>query len=135
MHSGKVLMANADVYTPWMSRGGDNAIFTFETIVANASAALTVRAYHKDPETTGDGAEVSLTNQGAAWATIGSSNLTQGTYQVGENGFTGFLEWVRFRITVSNPLVDAAEGDFNSNEVGIVLYRFLQHLWFNTPNA
>ena len=69
MHIGDYAPPGLNAYTTWMPRGGDNAVFTFETISGGATK-FDIDVVGKNSEDTGPG-----TALGVTFAQIGSSNF------------------------------------------------------------
>lgn len=111
MHTGQWLITDTGttikVFSPWFPRGADNAIFTYETIVANGSAELVVKVVTKSTETSGDGA--------VATATVGWANVTGSSFYTAR--YEGLNELVRFQYEIAK---------------GSLLYRMLPPTWYNT---
>lgn len=112
MHIGRVLIVDSEtdtvLFTDWMPRQGDHAVFTTELITA-IGADFAVEVYHKNSEDSGPG------------AAVGSLVAATTTLGLHEKQFSGLKELVRYRITVS-----ATAGN-----MGGVIYRFLQVTWFD----
>jgi hypothetical protein len=132
MHIGETLLAGSDLFTPWFAREADNAIFTYESIVVAGDATLTVTAYTKNSEDTGEGAL-------AATGTV--TTTTSGSFTK-LKVIDGLEELVRFKITVTgnpvsgelilpSPCDPETEIDVDPLFVSYVVYRFLQPTWFN----
>jgi hypothetical protein len=104
-------VGSGDLFTNWSPRGGDNGVFTFETIFATG-VALTIRVFHKDSDDQGPG-----TLLGTISTAVGSSRFT-------EQVLTGIKELVRYQITCAD--VSGGAG---------AIYRILQPNWFNTARG
>jgi hypothetical protein len=98
------------VWGVWIPRRGDNTIFTLE-VVGNYSTLLTAELFQKDYADPGDGTSASA-----------STSFNSST---GRQSFTklGCKEVVRVKLTLEPAGVQ-------SGEVGLVLFRFLQPVWF-----
>lgn len=97
--SGSVTPTNTVVYSPWFSRRADNALFTLDVVAISASASITVRAFHKNTEDTGDGTLVGTiatrTTSGRTTTSIaGLKEQVRYEYSVG----SGTSKWVMFRM-------------------------------------
>jgi hypothetical protein len=111
---GETLFAegeSATYYTPWFPRGGDNAVFAFDIIARSNVSTLTVTAQTKNSEDTDSGGSV----VSATAATLSDMGVNKWTAA----GWTGCLELVRFKITLT-----ASE-----NQVGLVHLRPLAPTW------
>ena len=100
------------VWSVWIPRSGDNVTFTLE-VAANYGTVLTAELYQKNYDEVGDG------------TATGSSTVFGGS--TGRQAFTklGAKELVRVRLTLEP---EAALED----EVGWVVLRFLQPVWFES---
>jgi len=72
MFEAQYLLNGDDVYSPWMSRVGDNLLATVDTVgVDGTGTKLEVRVYHKNTEDVGDGAVlgalIEVASAGRAW--------------------------------------------------------------------
>lgn len=117
MHLGRVLVADGEtdtvVFTDWMPRQGDHAVFTAD-LIASIEAQFTVEIFHKNSEDTGPG----------AWkATLASATTTLGLHPA---TVSNLKEMVRYRITVSGN---------GSGKTAAVIYRLLQITWFDTARV
>lgn len=115
MHIGTLLCGvseNNPVFSEWMPRRADNAVFTAE-LIHTTNAELTVRVLEKNSEDTGSG-----TVKGTLVAQVSTPGLTSAT-------FTGLKELIRFEIDVTSEATGVAG----------VLYRFLPATWFDTARA
>lgn len=97
------------VLGPWMSRGGDNVIFTLEMLDFE-NADLTVTLLHKDSETPGNGAST---------GTAISNKTTAGRY---DEEHLGLDELVRYQYTIT----------LTSTGTGYVFFRMLAPVWFDS---
>ncbi len=117
MHIGELLCASPDpaaiVFTEWMPRQADNAVFTVDLIDA-VLAQLTVKVFHKNAEETGSGSLA---------GTIVTADRTAGLKVV---TVSGLKEMVRYQVEVVGS---------DANQLGGLLYRFLPATWFNTARA
>lgn len=102
-----------DVYGVWIPRKGDNLRLTAE-VVANYGTDLTVTIFQKNYEDTGDGATAGVST---------TFNQTTGRKTM---ELLGCKELIRMKLTL------APGGDLAASEVGLVLFRFLQPVWFET---
>lgn len=107
MNIGTFLGHGGTVFTPWIRRGGDNAVFTFEVIDNPDGVAVTFTVYTKNQDDYGAGALV----DDAERSSEGFEMLDLGALE----------EMVRFSITVAYP----EEG---GSGTGIV-YRILDPTW------
>ena len=136
MYIGQLLMADANVLSPWFPREADNAIFTWEKIQESVSVGLTVEVWHKNTEDIGEGDKLSVTG---SWGSSG--NLNYGT-------FNGIKELVRFEFTVGSSqstltgFVQSPGGtgaevhtDVIGTDIGWIMFRMLAPTWFNTADA
>ncbi len=102
-----------EVWGVWIPRKGDNLILPID-VVFNHGVNFRVELYHKNYGDPGDGASASAS---ATFSQItGRQNLTQ----------LSCKELVRVKLTLDRG--SALVG----NDVGIVFYRFLQPLWFES---
>jgi hypothetical protein len=118
MHLGRQLLArpNAEevsVFTDWIPRGGDRAVFTAE-LVTVIDAELTVEVFHKNGEETGPGTSA---------GTVVSSTSTLGLHPA-EIG--SLKEMVRYKITVAGT---------NASALGAILYRLHPPTWFDVARV
>ena len=95
-----------DFFTPWLPRGADNAIFTFERIHSTLSTDEVVTVYHKNAEDAGAGTGF------AGFSQLGSTDLF-------EAACTGIKEMVRFGIQIKDG-------------TGWIHFRFLPPTWYPT---
>lgn len=116
MHLGRQLLAHSEgesmsVFTDWMPRGGDRAVFTAELITV-IGATMTVTVFHKNSEETGPG-----TSAGP----VVSSTSTLGLHpaEIGP-----LKEMVRYEITVTS-----------SSGLGAILYRMHSPTWFDVARV
>jgi hypothetical protein len=100
-----------DVWGVWIPRRGDNVIFTVE-VVTNYGTVFTVQLFEKNYDEPGDGSD--------ALAGTGFDETT------GRVSFTklGAKELIRVRLSISRG------GSLPVRDVGLLLYRFLQPVWF-----
>ena len=103
------------VYSPWMPRGGDNLRFTLD-VADIVGGNLTVTAFHKNSEDTGDGSTTSTA--------IGPVTTVVPPRSDAEH--LGLKELVRYRF-VFKASVDGT--------IGWVLFRMLPPVWFDTLNS
>jgi len=122
MIDAKLLATSIDKSNPvelwgtWIPRQADNVIFAVE-LVTNYLTDLTVEVFEKDYSDVGDGLSSAVS---VAYASeIGIKTMTR----------IGAKELVRVKVSLSRS-VDLPELD-----VGLVLVRFLQPVWFETEKA
>lgn len=119
MHIGRQLLtpdsSSRSVFSEWMPRGGDSAVFPSELITVFA-ADFTVEVYHKNSEETGSGSLVGTIVSGQT--AVGQSRATIGSLK----------ELVRYRVTVTGAGTGTAS-------TGAVLYRMLAPTWFDKAMA
>jgi len=101
------------VYSPWMSRGGDNWRIGVDVVgIAGTSPVLTVHAFHKNSEDPGNGAAIgtslSATGVGRHW-----------------QEYSGLKEMVRYKF------VFGATGGTDAR----ALFRMLPPVWFDAVQA
>lgn len=118
MHIGRQLLAraneeNVSVFTDWLNRGGDRAVFTAELISA-IDATITVEVFHKNAEDTGFG-----TSAGTVVSATGTLGLHRA--EIGS-----LKEMVRYKITVTGT---------SSDSLGAILYRIHSATWFDTARV
>jgi hypothetical protein len=118
MHLGRQLLAPANdeqvsVFTDWMPRAGDRAVFTAELVTA-IDARLTVEVFHKNREDTGPGTSA---------GTVVSATATTGLHAA-EIG--SLKELVRYKITVSGT---------SSTALGAILYRMHPPTWLDVARV
>ena len=109
-----------EIFSPWMPRGGDLARFTLDAIsfgqTGGGVAELSVRAFTKNTQDTGDGAD--------ADTSVSIVRTTEGrtTAEWASTASTGFKELVRYKFTLTN-----------NSDVGTVwaLFRMLTPVWFD----
>jgi hypothetical protein len=112
MFEAQYLFSTDTVYSPWMSRGGDNLIATVDVAgLDGTGAGVLVQLYEKNTEDNGDG---TLNTSGTITKTDAGRKSQE---------FLGVKELVRFRF--SNP---GSKGDR-------VLFRMLQTVWFDTVDG
>lgn len=100
------------VWGVWIPRRGDNVIFTVE-VVANFGTTFSVQLFEKNYDEPGDGSDALV---GTAFPeTTGRLSFTK----------LGAKELIRVRLEVANVSGSVPDGD-----VGLLLYRFLQPVWF-----
>lgn len=123
MKSSALIYGNLSVptvlYSPWLPRGGDNAVFTVEIVsdsglTGTGQSALYFWPFHKNTNDVGDGSAVSAVTP-TALSTVGFHSLGL---------FENIKELVRFKIQF-----DA--GSFMSS----MEYRMLAPTWFKTVSA
>lgn len=109
------------VFSPWFPRGGDNARFPLDLVEFDATGAasmeLSVRAFTKNTEDSGDGADADTSTKITAIAT------GRTTVEWASTSIVGFKELVRYQFTLANV----------SDEGGEVwsLFRMLPPVWFD----
>ena len=96
------------LFTPWLPRQADNAVFSYEVIDSMGGTSLTVQVYHKNREDPGEGTPIDGVGS-PDWTASGS--IYTGT-------FNGLKEIVRFAVTT------------NASGLG-VCYRILPPTWYN----
>jgi hypothetical protein len=111
MYQGVFLGYGATVFTPWMSRQADNAVFTFEMIDDPDSATLTVTLFQKKTEEYGN------PSSGTGMNTMDSDG------DISTNIVSGMKEMFRFSFAVENP------GDVSAG-TGVV-FRMLPATWYD----
>ena len=100
------------VYSPWMRRSGDNAVFSVDVIAISASTTLSVTVHTKKDDAAGDG--------GTGIATITQSVTGRGSVEcIGQ-----MEDLVRYKFAVTG-----------SNPTDFVLFRMLEAKWFDTVKA
>ncbi len=114
-----------EVYSPWFPREGDLGRFTLEVVDidnnhVNATMQLTVAAFTKNREDTGNGSNA-----------IGATSIVRttagrSTSEWVSTSSTGFKELVRYKFTFQNA---GEEGG------GWVLFRMLPPAWFDAVTA
>ena len=110
MNIGTFLGFESSVFTPWMSRQADNAIFTFELIDNPGQTDITITPYTRDREDYGAGTP-------GTPATIASGGPTFAEITV-----TNMEEMIRFLIEV-----DPIGGGSGSG----IIYRMLEPTWYD----
>jgi len=100
-----------ELFGIWIPRKGDNVRFTVE-VVQNYFTTLNVELYQKNYDETGNGAATSVS--------VDFDNTTGRAVME----LLGSKELLRVKLTMA-----AAEG-ITDSEVGTVLLRFLQPVWF-----
>lgn len=102
-----------DVWGVWIPRRGDNLLFHVE-VVSNYGTNFDVELFEKNYDEVGDGADA-LVGTGFEEAT-------------GRQSFTklGAKELVRVRLTLQRG------ASLPAGDVGLVLFRFLEPVWFET---
>ena len=108
MFIGQTILKDQSVFTPWIQRQADNAIFTWEAIQLFGGTSIDVKVFSKAKEDSGEGAEVGP----SSWTSSGSLRYST---------FTGLLEMIRFKVSASG---GAAGG----------IYRLLEPTWFDDAN-
>jgi len=102
---GRVFFKDDEVFTDWISRGGDGLILRAEAIdTNNNSMDLKVEPYTKNVEDTGVGTKID--SGGSSWDLVidgaaGKIGKIQEIIKV-STGTIGMKELIRFRITVVN---------------------------------
>jgi hypothetical protein len=117
MHTGHWLVTSGTttkVLSPWFSKGGCRAIFTYEKIVEIGSPTLTVRVIHKNEEDTGEG---SFATAATAFGLVAGTALYTGEFE-------NLKEMVRFQY-------ELAQGEEGTE---MLLCRMLAPTWFNKIN-
>ena len=109
MYIGQTLLEGSNVFSPWLSREADNAIFSYEIIKSGGTPTFTVQVWHKNEEETGEG---SLYDSNLSWTQIGSSGIWTATC-------TGLKELVRFEYDVTGSSGDS------------ILFRMLESTAYN----
>jgi hypothetical protein len=99
------------VYSPWMPRQGDNAVFIAEVVEINL-ATLQVRVFTKAHENAGSGSD----------ADTGTS-ISISSAGVSSDEWDGLKDLVRFEFTLDNLLNDDQEW---------VLFRMHEPIWFDS---
>ena len=126
MFEAQLLMADinndVEVFSPWFPRGGDNALFTLDLVQSDeagtASLQLEVKAFTKNLEVPGDGADsISGTR-----ITVTSSDTRKSETWLSTSS-SGFDELVRYKFILS------ATGD---DGAVWVLFRMLPPSWFDS---
>lgn len=120
--AGASTPSSVTLFSPWFQRGGDFATFTAEVVaIAGTTAALTVRAFHKNADEAGDGEDVdtstkieltTATRLGATWPVQSSSTKK------------GFKQLVRYQFSLS------ATGG-----TAYATFRMLSPIWFDNVKA
>ena len=109
MNIGTFLGYGATVFTPWMRRQADYALFTFEVIDNPDGLDVTFERYDRNTEDYGSGQPTGV----VLTITTGSD-----TYAV-----SNLLEMIRFKITVAGP-------EASPTGTGVI-YRMLEPTWYN----
>ena len=116
--------SSVTMFSPWFQRGGDFATFTAEVAAiagTSTGATLTVRAFHKNADETGDGTDVdtstkieltTATRLAATWPVQSSSTVK------------GFKQLVRYQFSLS------ATGG-----TAYATFRMLSPIWFDNVKA
>ncbi len=122
MFAAQTLMTESlvEVYSPWFPRGGDHARFTVDVVSMGQSGGgspeVTVRAWTKNTEETGDGANADAT------VSIVRTATGRTTAEWLSTSTAGLKELVRYKFTVANT------SDMGR---GWALFRMLPPVWFN----
>lgn len=115
MYIGDTVIAGegdtVDIFTDWMPRRGDNAVFTCE-VLAVTTATVTFTVYEKNGEETGAGTSAGTIVSGTS--TLGLHSAT----------ISPLKEMVRYMISVT--------GD---GATGAVMFRLHNVTWFNTARV
>lgn len=121
MHQGQVLALPSGthemvLWSPWIPKGGDRAVFTYELVATFGSvAAFEIEVWTKARE--------DRSTQGTRIAVSGDFSNVSGTLFYTAPGINGFDEIYRVRIRF--------EGDDSGGGIGaVVIYRFLEPTWF-----
>ena len=111
----ETLLSPSYVFTPWMARQADNAIFTCEVVVylGSTSPYVDFAVYHKDREDAGLGTDAGASISSEAGALTTSPFISAKA--------TGLKELVRFAVKLKSGSTFTA-------------VRFLQPTWYNTIN-
>jgi hypothetical protein len=100
-----------EVWGIWMPRRGDNVMLTVE-VVANFAATFEVQLFEKNYDEPGNGFDALV---GTAFPeTTGRSSFTK----------FGAKELIRVRLSI------IIAGSAPDGDVGLLLYRFLEPVWF-----
>ncbi|MBK8101708.1 MAG: hypothetical protein IPK26_31890 [Planctomycetes bacterium] len=110
------------LFSPWFQRGGDYATFTAEAVaLAGTGAKLTVRAFHKNAEDTGDGVDVNS----ATTIELTTATRTPATWPVQDTSTVkGFKQLVRYQFKL-----EATSG------TAYATFRMLSPIWFDNVKA
>lgn len=117
--------SSVTLFSPWFPRGGDYATFTAEVAaIAGTGAKLTVRAFHKNADETGDGTDVDTTTK--IELTAASTPPRQSaTWPVQESSTQkGFEQLVRYQFKL-----EATSG------TAYATFRMLSPIWFDNVKA
>ena len=98
------------VYSPWMARGADNAVFTVELIAMESGGKITVDVFHKNSEDVGDGTVFS------------GVSLVRNSEGRSSDTWSGLKELVRYRIKCQSDFIDSPAW---------ILFRMLSPVWFD----
>ena len=131
MQLGETLLAGTSLFTEWLDREADNAIFTYEAIYVFGSAVLDVEVYTKNSEDTGPGTKITAITK-----------TTSGRFTKLKITGNNLKEMLRFKIVVTGdpiggqllaptPCTDAEELDISILAVSYAVYRFLETTWFD----
>lgn len=114
MFDAQYLFEGDSVFSPWMSRGGDNLIVSVDVAAVDGTGAgIYIEVFHKNTEDPGDG------------TLIASPVISETTTGRADAEYLGLEELVRYRFSAPS---GAAAGSR-------VLYRMLQPIWFDDLNA
>lgn len=113
MFEAQYLFGGNEVYSPWMSRGGDNMTITAD-LISKDTSNLEVALYEKNSEDTGDG----TAHSGGTLMVTDASGGTPSS-----KTYTGVKELVRYRIEATG------------SGTNRVLYRMLTPVWFDAVGA
>jgi len=108
MYIGQTLLEGSNVFSPWLSREADNAIFSYEIIKSGGTPTFTVTVWHKNEEDTGEGDSLTATFS----EIVSGSGIYAATV-------TGLKELVRFEYDVTG-----SPGDY-------ILFRMLESTAYN----
>ncbi len=109
MFEAQRIFSSEKLFSPWMSRGGDNVIFTADVIYQSDNKPdLSVQLYEKNTEDPGDGTAITGSISGDATGRFFKE-------------LKGVKELVRYRFTLTS----------TTAEVDHVLFRMLSPVWFD----
>lgn len=113
MFEAQYIFKGDSVFSPWMARGGDNAIFTADVAgLDGVDSWLEVTAFTKNTEDPGDGTALVTGIKGDS---IGRTNVE----------YLGLKELVRYQFQVNERSGDGSRS----------LFRMLTPVWFNDLDA
>lgn len=110
MFEAQYLFGGNSVYSPWMSRGGDNVIITVD-VIEQSTSNITIDLFEKNSEDTGDGSA----HPSGSFSGTGVDRF--------DKEYNGVKELVRYRLT--------ATGSGNNR----ILFRMLSPVWFDDVTA